>query len=84
MQGEYVYLNRPDHPNAAKNGIVGEHVVVASEKIGRPLLPGEVVHHVDGDKANNDPDNLRVMTNSDHMRYHRREHLSKRGKIATR
>ena len=29
-----------------------------------------VVHHIDGDKSNNDPDNLQWMTNSDHSRLH--------------
>lgn len=38
-----------------------EHFIVAEEKIGRPLLKGEVVHHIDGDKLNNSPDNLQVL-----------------------
>lgn len=46
------------------------HRVEAEKKIGRALLPGEIVHHVDGDKFNNDPDNLEVMTQSEHARIH--------------
>lgn len=46
------------------------HRVVAEQKIGRALLPGEVVHHKDGDKWNNNPDNLEVMTQSEHARIH--------------
>jgi hypothetical protein len=46
------------------------HRVVAEQMLGRCLLPGEIVHHVDGDKRNNDPRNLVVMTQSEHMKEH--------------
>lgn len=47
-----------------------EHRVVAAEMLGRELLPGEVVHHIDGDKSNNSPSNLQVMTQSEHAKIH--------------
>lgn len=47
-----------------------EHRVVAEEMLGRPLAKGEVVHHKDGNKRNNDPKNLEVMTQSEHARLH--------------
>ena len=37
-----------------------EHILVAEEKLGRPLKRPEVVHHNDGVKDNNHPDNLTV------------------------
>lgn len=47
-----------------------EHRVVAEQMLGRPLRPGEVVHHKDGNKHNNAPSNLEVTTQGAHMRAH--------------
>lgn len=47
-----------------------EHRVVAEQMLGRSLRPGEIVHHIDGNKHNNDPSNLQVMTQSAHIREH--------------
>jgi hypothetical protein len=47
------------------------HVVVMEERIGRRLLPDECVHHVDGDRSNNDPNSLALMTRAGHTRLHR-------------
>lgn len=46
------------------------HRIIAEQKIGRSLKPGEIVHHIDGNKRNNNPDNLVVMTQSEHCRLH--------------
>ena len=47
------------------------HRIVMEEKIGRKLLPGEIVHHEDENKRNNNPDNLILFASqAEHARYH--------------
>jgi hypothetical protein len=47
------------------------HREVARLILGRSLCPGEVVHHIDEDKLNNDQSNLQVFkTRADHVRFH--------------
>lgn len=46
------------------------HRIVAEQMLGRSLQVDEVVHHIDGNKRNNDPSNLMVMTQSEHCRLH--------------
>lgn len=49
-----------------------EHRVKAEEMLGRALLPGEIVHHKDGNKLNNSFENLEVLPNqSVHAKTHR-------------
>lgn len=57
-----------------------EHRIVAEQMLGRPLKPGEVVHHIDGDKRNNHPDNLMIFPNQgDHAAHHAALNRSKGG-----
>lgn len=49
-----------------------EHRVIAERMLGRPLNSDEIIHHIDCDKRNNCPDNLLVMTQSEHSKLHAR------------
>jgi hypothetical protein len=69
----YVKLLMWGHPNADSSGYVYEHRVVAERKLGRFLNPHEVVHHIDGDKQNNSPDNIMVLGSAaEHQVFHRK------------
>ena len=48
-----------------------EHRVVAEQILGRELHKGEVVHHRDGNKRNNDPRNIVVFNSqAEHAHHH--------------
>jgi hypothetical protein len=49
------------YPWVRVDGVVrAEHRVVMEKKLGRSLKKGESVHHKDGNRTNNDPDNLEL------------------------
>lgn len=74
-KGGYVVLNGKKfrgHPNYKNDGIY-EHHYVMSQIIGRPIGEGEIVHHIDGNKQNNSPENLQLLTVSAHAKLHSNE-----------
>lgn len=73
----YVLLLRPDHPRAQRSGYIYEHRLVMEEVLGRLLEPHEVVHHRNQVKTDNRPENLELMTVSEHNREHKDERLPK-------
>lgn len=85
LVGRYWHLLRRDHPNATRNGYVAEHRLVMEEKLGRLLLPEEVVHHIDGDPQNNDPSNLQLFaSNGVHLAFELKGRTPKRSEDGMR
>lgn len=47
-----------------------EHRLVMEAHIGRSLRSDEHIHHIDGNKRNNDISNLKILSKEDHTRHH--------------
>lgn len=67
----YVALYLPDHHLAGKTGYVLEHRKVWEDANGRQLKTGEVVHHRNGNRLDNRPENLEVLSRHAHSQLHR-------------
>ena len=57
------------HHLADVRGYAYEHRLKAEKKLGRSLRPGEIVHHVDGNKRNNRHSNIEVLPSSAHHHF---------------
>jgi hypothetical protein len=66
----YVYVKSEGHHKQDKYGYVHEAILVLEKKIGRELLPNEVVHHINSIRDDNRPENLAVFLNSEHVKFH--------------
>ena len=71
----YVMRKAPDHPRANVHGYVPEHTLVMEKLIGRYLAEDEVVHHINRKRGDNSPENLQLMTKSEHHALHGRENI---------
>ena len=73
----YWEIYKPDHSRARKAGYVYEHILIVEELLGRPLKfygpkhkDNEIVHHIDFNKLNNNPENLYVCKTGSHRKLH--------------
>ena len=66
----YRFIYKPEHPKTDKDGYVLEHILVMEKAIGRYLEKDELIHHLDGNRANNSINNLCLMSHSSHSSWH--------------
>lgn len=84
--GYYEVYVRKTHPYRPEQDWVRQHIIVVENNIGRKLSENEVVHHIDGDKLNNDIKNLDICSVSEHNNCHAKAEqivfqLYKEGKV---
>lgn len=86
----YIMERHPEHPFCQKDGFVLQHRLVAEKYLLTPensvcingemyLNPKYEVHHKNFDRTDNCPDNLEVLSHTEHKRVHNRLNPNKRG-----
>lgn len=66
----YWYVLDHSHPGANADGYVKRATLVLESSLGRFLEQGELAHHLDEDKTNDEISNLQLMTVGEHTRLH--------------
>lgn len=60
----YRFGTWPEHPNANVRKMIAHHTAVMAAVLGRPLMVGESVHHKNGVRHDNRPENLELWANA--------------------
>ena len=69
----YIKIHLPRHCLADCKGNVSEHRLKVFNYLKKNLEKNIVIHHIDKNKSNNNLENLKILTNSEHMRLHNLE-----------
>ena len=66
----YIYIKFREHPYCDIGGYVFEHRLIAEKCLGRYLFKRERIHHINGIRDNNHPENLYLFSSdSKHMSF---------------
>lgn len=69
----YKMILKRNHPFANARGYVREHRLVMECKLGRYLQADEIVHHINGQKLDNRPENLELTNRTEHVSLHNKQ-----------
>lgn len=70
----YVVIHKHEHPFAKSQGRIYEHRLVMEKHLGRYLMHGESVHHINGIKNDNRIENLKLFNSySAHIKHEWKE-----------
>lgn len=78
MDGKYVQIYNPGHPQSTNYGYVLEHRLVVEKYLLACLLPWILIHHRNAITNDNRIENLAIMTRKVHNGIHLRKDMSKR------
>jgi len=62
----YIRIKMKGHRLSDHNGYIREHRLIAEKKYSRKLKKGEIVHHLNGIRDDNRPENLVITTLKSH------------------
>lgn len=57
---------------------IEESRIIMEQKLGRKLDRKEIVHHINGNVQDNNPDNLLVMSQNEHIKIHHKDMTARR------
>lgn len=66
--GGYIRVGVPMNHPLSQKGRASEHRLVMSAMIGRWVEPHEIVHHINGIRSDNRPENLQLLTHAEHAK----------------
>ncbi len=80
-KGGYIHKSSGYKIVMVEGNSVYEHRLIAEKKLGRSLMPKEIVHHINHKRDDNRPGNLEVMTQGEHVGIHK-PMLGKKSKVS--